>query len=137
MLIFLAELNDLETWATDIGNAYLEAETSEKLFIIAGPEFGDQEGHTLIIFKALSGLRTSGLRWHDRLADVLRGLGFEACKAKPDIWLRQNGDVYEYVAVYVDDLAIAMKDPKSLTDILTNCHKFKLKGTGNIAFPLG
>jgi hypothetical protein len=36
-LIFLAELNNLDTWATDIGNAYLEAVTSEKLFIIAGP----------------------------------------------------------------------------------------------------
>ena len=26
MLVFLAKLNGLETWATDIGNAYLEAE---------------------------------------------------------------------------------------------------------------
>jgi hypothetical protein len=64
-LIFLAEVNNLDTWATDIGNAYLEAVTSEKLFIIAGPEFGEQQGHILIIYKALYGLRTSGLRWHD------------------------------------------------------------------------
>ena len=42
-MIFLAELNGLETWATDIGNAYLEAETNEKVYIIAGPEFGDVE----------------------------------------------------------------------------------------------
>jgi hypothetical protein len=41
-LIFLAELNKLDTWATNIGNAYLEAVTSEKLYIIAGPEFGKQ-----------------------------------------------------------------------------------------------
>ena len=62
-VIFLAELNGLETWATDIGNAYFEAETSEKVFIIAGPEFGELEGHTLVIFKALYGLRSSGLRY--------------------------------------------------------------------------
>jgi hypothetical protein len=60
-VIFLAELNGLKTWATDIGNAYLEAETSEKVFIIAGPESGELEGHTLVIFKALYGLRSSGL----------------------------------------------------------------------------
>jgi hypothetical protein len=30
LLIFLAELNDLQTWTTDIGNAYLEALTSKK-----------------------------------------------------------------------------------------------------------
>jgi len=28
IVLFLAELNHLETWATDIGNAYLEADTS-------------------------------------------------------------------------------------------------------------
>ena len=39
LIVFLAELNGLDVWATDIGNAYLEAETREKLFVIAGPEF--------------------------------------------------------------------------------------------------
>jgi Reverse transcriptase (RNA-dependent DNA polymerase) len=39
--------------------------------------------------------------------------------------------------VYVDDLAIAMKDPKELIDILEKQHKFKLKGTGPISFHLG
>jgi hypothetical protein len=39
--LFLAELNQLEAWCTDVGNAYLEAYTDEKVFIIAGNEFGD------------------------------------------------------------------------------------------------
>ena len=56
--IALVKLNDLDVWATDIGNAYLKAKMQEKIFIIAGPEFGELEGHTLIIFKALYGLRT-------------------------------------------------------------------------------
>ena len=37
LTIFLAELNDLELWGADIGNAYLEALTSKKVFIVAGP----------------------------------------------------------------------------------------------------
>ncbi len=137
MLIFLAKLNGQETWATDIGNAYLEAVTCEKVYIVAGSEFGEKEGHTLIIYKALYGLRTSGLRWHDRFSDVLRGLGFEPCKAEPDIWMRRSGNVYKYVAVYVDNLAIAMKDPQQFADVLTDKHKFKLKGKGSISFHLG
>jgi hypothetical protein len=56
MVAFLSELSGLDLWATDIGNAYLEAKTSELLFIIASPEFGDLEGHMLIIYKALYGL---------------------------------------------------------------------------------
>jgi len=39
--LFLAELNQLEVWSTDIGNAYLEAYTNEKVYVIAGDEFGD------------------------------------------------------------------------------------------------
>ena len=39
MVIFLAQLNNLEVWGADIGIAYLEAKTKEKLYIVAGPEF--------------------------------------------------------------------------------------------------
>jgi len=137
LVLFLAELNHLETWATDIGNAYLEAETKEKVYIIAGPEFGELEGHVLVIRKALYGLRTSGLRWHEHFADCLCAMGFTPSKAEPDIWLRCNGNKYKYIAVYVDDLAIAAKNPKEIVDILINHYKFKLKGTGPIAVYLG
>ena len=71
LLTFLVENNGCDVYATDIGNAYLESYTKEKVFIIAGPEFGDREGHTLIITKALYGLKSSGLRWHERFADVI------------------------------------------------------------------
>jgi hypothetical protein len=50
LLIFLAELNDLQTWAIDIGNAYLEALTLEKVCSLAGPEFGNLQGHVMIIY---------------------------------------------------------------------------------------
>ena len=40
MMIFLSELNQLDTWATNIFNAYLEAKTSVKVYITAGQEFG-------------------------------------------------------------------------------------------------
>jgi Reverse transcriptase (RNA-dependent DNA polymerase) len=51
--------------------------------------------------------------------------------------MRKKNNQYEYIAVYVDDLAIAMKNPKEFTDVLENKHKFKLKGTRPIAFHLG
>ena len=51
--------------------------------------------------------------------------------------MQKHGNIYEYVAVYVDDLAIAMKNPKDFVDILENKHKFKTKVTGPISFHLG
>ena len=139
IVIFLSELNGLAIWATDIGNAYLEAITKEKLYIIAGPEFGPLQGHILVIRKALYGLRSSGKRWHERFSDCLRSEGFEPCKAEPDIWIRPSKDksCYEMVAVYVDDLAIGMKDPEAFLSILIDKYKFKLKGSGPISFHLG
>ena len=59
---FLAELSDLEIWGTDIGDTYLESYTKEKIAFIAGPEFGDLQGHTMIIVKALYGRTMSGAR---------------------------------------------------------------------------
>ena len=62
LVLFIAELNGLESWGTDVGNAFLEAKTKEKVFEIAGPEFIHLKDHVLLIKKALYGLRTSSLR---------------------------------------------------------------------------
>jgi hypothetical protein len=51
--------------------------------------------------------------------------------------MRLNGDLYEYVATYVNDLCLGMLDPKSFTDTLQKKYNFKLKGTGPIDFHLG
>ena len=60
IVTFLVELNDLELWGTDIGNAYLKSYTKEKVALIAGPEFGKLQGHLLVIIKALYSSRLSG-----------------------------------------------------------------------------
>jgi Reverse transcriptase (RNA-dependent DNA polymerase) len=65
LVLFLAELNNLKLWATDIDNSYLEAFTTELIYIIAGPEFK----YIFLISKAFYGLRRNGARWHDRFAD--------------------------------------------------------------------
>ncbi len=47
--LLLASLNELEVLACDIQNAYLTADCREKLYIIAGPEFGSEEGSIMVI----------------------------------------------------------------------------------------
>jgi hypothetical protein len=51
--------------------------------------------------------------------------------------MRLDGDLYEYVATYVDDLCLGMLYPKSFMDTLQNKYNFKLKGTSPIDFHLG
>jgi hypothetical protein len=136
--IFLAELNGLVPYATDIGNAYLEAKTREKVCIRAGPEFKEREGNLLIIHKALYGLKSSGKEFGELLAECLKELGFNASKAEPEIFMRKNGDIWEYVATYVDDLCLVMKEPKQFLETLkATPYSFKLKGSGPLEFHLG
>ena len=52
LVIFLGKLNNLDIWGADIGNAYLEAFTDEKLYILAGPEFQELEGYIIIFLKS-------------------------------------------------------------------------------------
>ena len=73
---------------------------------------------------------------HDCFSECLREMGFTPTKAKPDIWMWHDGNYYEYITVYVDDLAIASKDSKGITDTLTT-YGFKLKGMGLIDYHLG
>ena len=53
LVIFLGKLINLDIWGAEIGNAYLETFTDEKLYIVAGPEFQELEGYILIFLKAL------------------------------------------------------------------------------------
>ena len=70
------------------------------------------------MYKALYGTRTAGAYWYESLFDVLQDMDFVPTKADPDVWMRQAKDTscYEYIAVYVDDLAIPSKTPKEITD---------------------
>jgi len=98
LLTFVAELNYLEVWATDIGNAYLESYTQERVCVITGSKFGDQQGHTLVICKALYGLKSSGLCWRERLSHILCDMGFVLSKAEHDIWMRDCETNYCIIA---------------------------------------
>ena len=102
MVIVLAKLNNLEVWGADVGNAYLEGKSKEKLYIVAGPEFEELEGHILVIYKALYGLMSSGLRWSQKIHDIMLDLGFSPSKADPCVWLRKAkcATKYKYVAIY-------------------------------------
>ncbi|KAL7570520.1 hypothetical protein ACA910_004296 [Epithemia clementina (nom. ined.)] len=69
----------------------------------------------------------------------MKDLGILPSKVDPYIWYRNNkdGTKYEYVAIYVDDLLIAMKNPKEMIDQLKEKFKLKIKGDGPLEYHLG
>jgi len=101
--MFLSELNGSQLCACGIENAHLEAKTREKLCIIAEPEFGELEGHTLVMFKVCHGARTSGNCFAEKLAHDLRNMGSFQSQVDNDTLMRDCGDCYDCLCAWVDD----------------------------------
>lgn len=128
--LLIASLNDLDLAACDIGNAYLNAQCREKLWTLAGSEFGTEKGSVMIIARALYGLKSSGAAWRAKLAETLSSMGYNSCEADPDVWLKRavkpNGsEYYKYMFVYVDDVLHMAHDTKVDMDKLHSIYRLK------------
>lgn len=139
----IAALNDLKILTSDIGNAYLNAYTTEKVYTIAGIEFGEESGRIAVIVRALYGLKSSGAAWHTMFAQSpLSDLGFMSCKSDPDVWRRpavksNSFKYYEYILVYVDDCIIVSEHPKNILDKFETELNYRLKDVGEPSRFLG
>ena len=128
--LLIAAMNDLEVLACDIQNAYLTAPCREKVFTVAGDEFGSDSGKTMLITRALYGLKSAGASFRAFLGEHLHDMGYRPCLADPDVWLRPavkkcGFEYYEYVLTYVDDCLAISDNPKATMEGIQS--KFKLK----------
>ena len=119
-----AALNDLDIFAADIKNAYLQAPITEKYWTRCGPEFGPElEGSVAYIVRALYGTKCGGRDFRNHLRECMEMLGYESCLADPDLWIRKSSTdegikYYEYMLLYTDDcLAISKTPLESLMEI--------------------
>ena len=62
----------------------------ENLYIEGGPEFEEQQGHVLVMHKALYGTRSGGACWHDKLLISFNKWVSKLSKADPDIWMKSS-----------------------------------------------
>eukprot|EP00957_Ditylum_brightwellii_P140758 10722354-Ditylum_brightwellii.AAC.1 len=70
---------------TDIGNAYLNAPCREKIYTVAVPEFGTEEGTIFIVVHALYGLKSAGTSWRSFFSQTLViEMGFKSTHGDPD-----------------------------------------------------
>jgi hypothetical protein len=103
--------------------------------IIAGKEFGELQGKPLIINKGLYGLRSSAARFHEHLSAKMRALGYKSSKADSDLWMKDCGDHYEYLATFIDDVVSWSRDPMAVIAELKK--DYVLKGIGQPGYYLG
>ena len=115
-----AALNSLNVCAGDIRNAYLQAPSSCKDYVICGPEFGiENVGKVALIHRALYGGKSAGRDFRNHLRKCMHFLGFESCPADPDVWMRpaiknDGSKVYDYVLLYTDDTLVISENAESI-----------------------
>ena len=113
LLDLIADAQGLSVLCGDIGNAFIQADTKEKIYTSVGEEFGEYKGMIAIIVKALYGLTTSAERFHTLFADFLRSVGFIPTRFDRDVWMRLRDDEsgYDYICTHVDDFKVVAKNP--------------------------
>ena len=120
IMLTYAALHDLPVLAADIRNAYLQAPTSEKHYVICGKEFGlENEGKRAIIVRALYGGKAAGRDFWHHLRSCMEHLGFKSKAGDPDVWMRpatraDGAATYEYVLLYTDDCLVVADDAESI-----------------------
>ncbi len=132
----LATLNGLDILAANIGNAYINADAREKVFFIAGDEFGQsRKGQRVLIVKALYGLKTSGAAWRAHFAETLYSMGYQSSLANPDVWFKADSKpdgfaYYAYILVYVNDVLVISHQPEVPMKIITKSFRLRVYQTG-------
>ena len=94
-----AALNGLAVCGADIHNAYLQAPSSEKHYIICGEEFVyENVGKKAIIIRVLYVGKSAGADYWRHFRKAMNEMGFASCQADVDVWLlpgtKANGTIY-------------------------------------------
>ena len=115
-----AALNELDVCAADIRNAYLQAPSSCKVYVICGPKFGlENVGQVALIHRALYSGKSTGRDFWNHLRGWMWHIGFKLCPADPDVWMRpakhsDGREYYEYVLLYTDDTMVISENAESV-----------------------
>jgi len=118
--LIYAAVHGIPVLAADIRNAYLQAPTSEKHYVICGEEFGlENKGKRAIIVRALYGGKAAGRDFWHHLRSCMAHLGFKSKGGDPDVWMRpmtrSDGNlVYEYVLLYTDDCLVVSDNAENI-----------------------
>ena len=87
LAFLVAVLNNLKIFIGSMHNAYLNAPTTEIVYIVCGSEFGYNMDRPALIVKALYALKSSSARFRDHLTQSLLDLCFKIFFVDPDVWM--------------------------------------------------
>ena len=117
----IADKMGLKQFCGDVSNAYVNADTYQKVYVpVSGPEFSSRSGQTIVIKRALYGLSASGADWYWHFSTTLRNIRFSPTRFDRSVWIKlaESGDHCEYICTYVDNFMIASKTPEDVMELI-------------------
>ena len=86
IVLTYASLNELQVIVADVQNAYLQALSSEKYYIVCNDDFGiENRGTSALIRRVLYGEKMTGHDYWVHIRSYMKEIGFTSCQGDPDI----------------------------------------------------
>ena len=136
-VIALAVQNELKLHQMDVTTAFLNGELDEEVYMMQPEGFAAKGQEDLVCKLKRSILKQSPRCWNSALDNQLKRMGFVQAKGDPCIYMASEGEMF-MIAVYVDDIVLAGKSDKRMTEVKQALAKqFQVKDMGELHYFLG
>jgi hypothetical protein len=136
LILALTAAYDLDTWHTDVTNAFLNSELDEDVYCKL-PDGFTKPGKCIKLLRALYGLRRAPLLWQKELSEFLKALGLRQVKEESCLFTNDDG---VFILFYVDDiLLVSRKESSKQAAAVRNAllARYKIKDLGELNWILG
>ena len=144
LLIAVAAAKGWSLSQLDISNAFLNGDLEEKIYMTLPPGYSPRQGESFPpnavckLKKSLYGLKQASRQWFLKFSAALHQLGFKTSFGDHTLFIKNSGNVYMAVLVYVDDIIIASSCDHATTLLKTALEaSFKLRDLGTLRYFLG
>ncbi|KAL4353494.1 hypothetical protein GQ457_06G023630 [Hibiscus cannabinus] len=141
LLLSLVAVHNWCLFQLDVNNAFLNGMLDEEVYMKLPLGYKtDISGSNLVckLHKSIYGLKQASRQWFHAFYQVVMQFGFTQSHSDHSLFIKGSGNDMVVLLVYVDDIILAGKDPKLLTDVRIFLQQhFKLKDLGTLKYFLG
>jgi hypothetical protein len=132
LLMLIASSNQLDVLTGDIKNAHLCAKNKFEFHV---HDNSIEIGTLAEVDHALYGMPISANRWQATLSETLYSMGYKPSRGDGDVWMKKNGDHYDYIGTHTDDLLMVNRNPQDIMKTLST--RYAMLAIGPPEFHLG
>ena len=137
-VLALTAVNGWDLRQFDIKGAYLNSYIEEEIYMRQPPGFEDGTAQVCKLKRSLYRLKQAGNVWNKELDHALQDLGFQKLRSDSCCYLWEDGDNFEILLVWVDDI-LSTANSQARNDLIEKqiATKFKIKSLGKPTLLLG